>query len=182
MRTVPLRLYLAPATPTLVPADYDAAPAAPPATPAPEPAAPELDDDATIPLAPPAPSPPRPAPRPAPRPPPAVNHGRPRDETPAPAGPAADTRDSPCARRLGKFTVAIAMNNQAMQLRVPFPWDATVGALQEEMLKRVKKKGLTAESCALFVKGASLDEDDTLEEAVEASEQSSIQAVLLGTR
>lgn len=78
--------------------------------------------------------------------------------------------------------MAIAMNNQSMQLRVPFAWDAKIGALQKEMLKRVKKKGFTAESCALFVKEASLDEDDTLEEAVEASEQSLIRAVLSRTR
>jgi len=167
---------------TLVLADDDTAPAAPPAIPARDGAAvacdgDELDDDATIPLAaPPAPSPPRPAPRPAPP----ANHGRPRDEPPAPAEPAAGTRDSPCARRLGRFTVDLSVNTRsvALRLRVPFAWDATVGALQEEILTRAGKRGFAAERCALSVNRAALDDTDTLEQAVEPREQALIEAEL----
>ena len=66
----------------------------------------------------------------------------------------------------------------ALRLRVPFAWDATVGALREEILTRAGKRGFAAERCALSVNRASLDDTDTLEDAVESGEQASIEAEL----
>ena len=65
-----------------------------------------------------------------------------------------------------------------LRLRVPSERDATVGALQEEILTRAGKRGFAAERCALSVNRASLDDTDTLEEAVDFREQALIEAEL----
>ncbi|KAH8049704.1 hypothetical protein JL722_11770 [Aureococcus anophagefferens] len=71
-----------------------------------------------------------------------------------------------------KFSVRVvdAQSDEALRLRVPFAAEATVAEFKKEILIRAKKKGFTAASCALSVDGDALDDNDTLEDAVDVSE------------